>query len=228
MKDKYKIILMVVVLTIGFLTMFLKSNEKETKSDAISFKEEYESLNSKTNSQDKQYLSINISDDNVIKYASFEEIKEVLTKKSGVIYFGFPECPWCRNIIEPLFESAKEEGIEKIYYFNAHDIRDKKHLDDDGNIIVDDEGTSEYHELIKIMKDYLTPYEGLENNDIKRLYFPTVVFVKDGKIKDIHIGTIDEQKDPYTPLSGKQKEQLKSIYKKGIEKTISTTCDDKC
>ena len=64
--------------------------------------------------------------------------------------------------------------------------------------------------------------------NIKRLYFPTVVFIKDGKILNIHIGTLEEQTDPYTPLTEKQKDTLKNIYKTNILKTIDTKCDDKC
>ena len=48
-----------------------------------------------------------------IKYSNYDEIFEILESKSGVIYFGFPECPWCRNIALPLVDSAMEYGLEK-------------------------------------------------------------------------------------------------------------------
>ncbi|MBP3920188.1 MAG: hypothetical protein J6D28_01340 [Bacilli bacterium] len=228
MRDKYKIILMVVFLFIGLLVIFFGYDNNYVQSDALRFKGEYESLNGKSNKSGNNYLVVDIPDNNVIKYASFEEIREVLTRKSGVIYFGFPECPWCRNMIGPLLDSASKFDIKQIYYFNAHDIRDSKHLDDDGNIVVDYDGTSSYYELIDLMNDFLTPYEGLNDESIKRLYFPTVVFVKDGKIKDIHIGTVDEQSDPYIPLSSSQKNELIDIFSNGIKKVVGTTCGDKC
>lgn len=224
MKDKIKIILLAILLVISLITVYIKTNNTN---DAIKFKKEYESLNNKTNTSGKQYLTVNINKNNKIKYATYEEIVEILTSKSGVIYFGFPECPWCRNAITPLLEAADETNIN-IYYFNALSIRDKKHLDENGNIITDEEGTEEYKKLIQLMYDSLGAYEGLKDETIKRLYFPTVVFIQDGKIINIHIGTLDEQEDPYTPLTDSQKSQLKNIYKSNISKISETTCTDKC
>ena len=44
-----------------------------------------------------------------------EEIFDILDG-TGIIYFGFPECPWCRNAVPVLLDAAEEVGIEKIYY----------------------------------------------------------------------------------------------------------------
>lgn len=224
MKDKIKIISLALLLIISCITIYLKNNQN----DPIKFKSEYESLNNKETSQGKKYLSININKDNTIKYASFKEIEDILTTGTGVIYFGFPECPWCRNIIEPLLTATEETELSKIYYFNAYKIRDKKYLDENNKIITEKEGTEEYKKLIEIMYDELGEYEGLNDETIKRLYFPTVVFIKDGKIINTHIGTIDEQEDPYTPLTEKQKDTLKNIYKTNILKIKDTECNDKC
>ena len=79
----------------------------------------------------------------------------------------------------------------------------------------------------EILKDELGSYEGLEDESIKRLYFPTVVFVKQGKIEKVHIGTLDSQKDPYKGLNEKQKKQLKNIFIKNIKKIENITCDKK-
>lgn len=225
MKDKIKIILLGILLIITCIVTFIKSNKQI---DSIKFKNEYESLNNKTNSSGKEYPTVNINANNIIKYATFKEIEDVLTTKSGVIYFGFPECPWCRNAIEPLLEAASETNLKEIYYFNAYSIRDQKHLDEDGKIITDKEGTEEYKKLIELMYDNLGEYEGLEDKTIKRLYFPTVVFIKDGSINTIHVGTLEDQEDPYTPLTEKQKEKLKNIYKTNILKVIDTSCTNKC
>lgn len=224
MKNNIKIIILAILIIISCITIYVKNNQN----DEIKFKNEYEKLNEKETKQGKKYLNVNINKKNKTKYASFEEIENILTNKSGVIYFGFPECPWCRNIIEPLLEAAQETEINQIYYFNALNIRDEKHLNDNKEIITDKEGTQEYKKLIEIMYNELGEYEGLNDKTIKRLYFPTVVFIKDGKILNIHIGTLEEQTDPYTPLTEKQKDTLKNIYKTNILKTIDTKCDDKC
>ena len=52
---------------------------------------------------------------------------------------------------------------------------------------------------------------------VKRLYAPTVVGVKEGKVVGIHVATVESQTNPYEVLSDKQKDELKSVYKKMIE-----------
>ena len=143
-----------------------------------------------------------------------------------MIYFGFPECPWCRNAVPVLIETAKEIGIDKIYYFNALSIRDKKHLNENGKIVVDEEGTEEYKELVDLLYDYLGEYEGLNDSSIKRLYFPTVVFIKNGNILGMHIGTVNTQTDPSEELTTQQIEELKKIYTKYMLEVLGTMCND--
>lgn len=226
---KKKEILMGILLVILLIPILIKTNIKsDTSSDAIKFKKEYEAYNDKISENGKKYLNIDIDKNNPITYSTFEEIENVITSKTGIIYFGFPECPWCRNAVPVLIDTAKELGIEKIYYFNALDIRDQKHIDDNGNIIVDKEGTKEYQKLIGLLKDHLPVYEGLNDDSIKRLYFPTVLFVKDGKIIGLHTSTIASQKDPYNGLDNDQYQELKNIYSDYINKTYDILCDQSC
>lgn len=222
---KNKIILILSAILILLTTFALINNNSN---DSIKFKLEYEKLNNKDNGYGNNYLTLNIDINNKIKYSSFKEIEKILTNDTGVIYFGFPECPWCRNMIEPLLSAANESEIKTIYYFNAKDIRDVKKLNENNEIITEKEGTEEYKKLIDLLYDNLGEYEGLNDKTIKRLYFPTVVFVKEGKIKNIHIGTLDEQKNPFKPLDEKQKNNLKNLYLKYISSIKSSQCDDKC
>ena len=216
MKKKTIIIITVVLVILIVITGLYFLLNKET--DNIKFKQEYESLNSK-----KGYLDIEIPKDNNIKYVSFDELMDVLEDGTGIIYFGFPECPWCRNALPVLLEAAKENEIQNVYYFNAKSIRDDKELKD-GKIVTNKEGTKEYYELVDRLKYNLGVYEGLEDDSIKRLYFPTVVFVMGGKVVGTHIGTVDSQKDPSKHLTKKQKQELLNIYNENINK-IYGTCD---
>lgn len=202
------------------------SSEDEVLTDALKFKDEYESLNGKVReSTGAINKDVSIDSQNPIVYADFEQIKSILTNGTGVIYFGFPECPWCRTAIPILIESSNETGLDKIYYFNAYDIRDEKKLNDNGEIVTEKEGTSEYNELISLLGDYASPYDGLNDESVKRLYFPTVVFVKDGKIIKFHEGTVDGQKSGQDNLTDEQKSELKSIYSDGILKVLGEACD---
>ena len=216
--EKKNILLTGILLTIVVLCAYIKINNNVSNDDAMKFKNEYESLN------EDGYKKIEISEDNQIKYSSYEEIVEILTSGTGVIYLGFPECPWCRNAVPVLLDAVSETGIDIVYYYNALSIRDKKHLDEDGNIIIDNEGTKEYKNLVNILYDYLGEYEGLNDSSIKRIYFPTVIFVKDGNVKWLHVSTVDSQKDPSKGLTYEQYEELKEIYINNCLKISDASC----
>ncbi len=86
---------------------------KET--DAIKFKNEYESLNNKLE-------KVNIKENNPIVYSNIDEVNNIIENKSGLIYLGYPECKTCRDSVETLIEAAKQTGLKKIYYLNTKDL----------------------------------------------------------------------------------------------------------
>ena len=124
-RNSVKIILSLIILVIASIAfIFLKP-----ESMASRFKLEYESLNGQKTDDGREYMEVNINNDNKIVYADYKTIFDVLDG-TGVIYFGFPECPWCRNAVPILLEAAEESGIKQIYYLNNHDDRDTKVLKD--------------------------------------------------------------------------------------------------
>ena len=163
------------------------------KSDGEKFKAEYEALNNEN-------VNINISKNNPIKYVTLDEVFDIIQNKTGVIYFGFPGCPWCRNMIPVLFEVAKNNNIDTIYYFNPRNV---KKSDND-----------EYNKLKEILNEYLFEDE----NGQKVLYVPDVYFIKDGKIVGHHLGTVDSQADPTISLTEEEKNELLDIFNELFEK----------
>lgn len=173
------------------------SSKKETikidNSDALKFKEEYESFNGKND-----YLEITISEKNPIKYSSIDEIIDIINNKSGLIYFGNPECNNCRNVITILIEAAKQTGLKEVYYLNIKNINS-------------DTATQEKLNKLKQL---------LENN----LNEPLVLFVKDGKI----VGNIDSSSDSFVKLSETEEKELLKIYKNSIHEVLGDLCDTSC
>lgn len=163
------------------------------KSDGEKFKAEYEALNNEN-------VNINISKNNPIKYVTLDEVFDIIQNKTGVIYFGFPGCPWCRNMIPVLFEAAKNNNIDTIYYFNPRNV---KKFDND-----------EYNKLKEILNEYLSEDE----NGQKVLYVPDVYFIKDGKIVGHHLGTVDSQEEPTISLTEEEKNELLDIFNELFEK----------
>lgn len=219
-------ILTAIILVIGMTSC----GKKETKqTEAMKFKEEYEKLNNQAKeSGNGKYSSIEIPEDNAIVYSNVEEILSILENKSGVIYFGYPECPWCRNMVSPLLNTANMVGMDKIYYLNVKDMRDLKKLDENGNIITEKEGSAEYKDLLKVLDSVLPTYQGLNDDTIKRIYVPTVLFVKDGEIIGFHEGTVDSQEDPSILLTSEQEKELSSIYSDYMHKILGDVCDESC
>lgn len=200
--------------------------------DSKTFKYEYENLNTvlKDDGTNK-YVNINISENNKMKYVSYQELTSILKNGTGVIYLGFPECPWCRRVLPVLLSACDDYDFQNIYYYNALDIRDKKHLDENGIIITDKEGDIKYYELVDILKDFLGEYSGLNDSTIKRIYFPTIFFVKDGKILGTQISAVDSYTSTKEDMNDTQKQELKSIFNnylnKMYKKSEKATCSDK-
>ena len=66
------------------------------------------------------------------------------------------------------------------------------------------------------------------NTGEKRLYAPTVVAVRDGKITGIHVGTLDSQKSGYDTLTDKEKKELKNTFVDLIHTMNEGICNDAC
>ena len=146
----------------------------------------------------------NISKDNIFQYMDIDDAIDFLKEGTGIIYFGFPECPWCRAYVPILEKMAEENKVDVIYYCNIKEIRENN--------------TKEYQELVEIIKDYL--YE--DDKGAKRVYVPDIYFVSNGKIvghnNDTSIISGGEPEKYYTKevrqeLELKIDELIKGIYK---------------
>ena len=144
MKKSYVIgVLVVALLVIGGYWLL---NQKE--SDNIRFQKEYQE----------------VPVDNVFVYRDINDIIDIMEKGTGVVYLGFPECPWCQSYVKYLNEVAKEVGIEKIYYYN---------------IFVDRlNNTNEYQKIVELLKGNLQ----FDEEGKERIYVPNVSFHVNGKV----------------------------------------------
>lgn len=219
MKKKILIISIITVLILIGITLFLVLN-KENK-----FKTEYEVLNGQKNSNNKEYKKVIIPKSNKVKYVNVDEVLKLLDKGTGVLYFGFAECPWCRSMVEELVKVVNASEIKNLYYFNDFSIRDLQELDENGEVNITEKGTEEYYKILEILNPYLTPYTGLDDESIKRLYTPIVVFLEEGNVKAVHIGTLEEQKDPYENLTKTQIEKLNKTLTTYISRIKETSCN---
>lgn len=106
----------------------------------------------------------NVSKDNAFVYRTGDEIVDILEHGTGVVFLGFPSCPWCQAYVGYLSEVANEKGLDKIYYYNIENDRANN--------------TELYQKLVSI----LSPYLQYDEEGQRRIYVPNVTFVVDGKI----------------------------------------------
>jgi len=202
-KSLYIIIGMVILLLAGGgLTWYLVSNDAKPEpgdadvSDAKKFAEEY-----------------GVSEDNVFVYRDAEDIIRIMEKGTGVVYLGFPECPWCQAYVQYLNEVAKEVGVEKIYYYNI--LEDRK------------DNTPEYQKMVTILEDHLE----LDDEAKARIYVPNVSFHVDGKIVGNDLETaydtkgFEKPEDYWTEKEVKDLKESLTKYMKEV-RDASAVCTD--
>lgn len=222
MKKKIVIILLIVISLVG-----LTACSKKEKSDALKFKEEYEKINNEKTSYGTINREVSISKDNPFIYKSAEEINEMIeNKETFAVYFGFATCPWCRSVIETLIETAKEKGLDTIYYVDVYDIRDQLKLDDNGSVVVDRKGSDAYYKLLENLDNVLTDYTltDSDNNSVatgeKRIFAPNVVSIINGKASLLATGISEKQTDPYAELTPEIRKDTKDAFVKVINQVL--------
>ena len=222
MKRKIVFLLLVIISLVGLTACY-----KKEETDALKFKEEYEKINNEKTSYGTINREISISKDNPFIYKSAEEINEMIeNKETFVVYFGFAACPWCRSVIETLIETAKEKGLDTIYYVDVYNIRDQLKLDENGSVIVDKKGTDAYYKLLENLDNVLTDYTltDSDNNTVstgeKRVYAPNVVSIINGEATLLRTGISDHQTDPYAGLTEEIKKDTKDDFTKVINQVL--------
>lgn len=185
MKRKFLYVLLILLVLGACFFIYVYFN------DSYRFYLEYKIINYLPYENGK-YIKVDIPRNNGIKYLEEEKIDEVFNMDGAIIYFGYSTCPWCRNIISPLIEVAKNSDTS-LYYVDVHKLKNKDRI-------------------FELLGDNLK----LDENKNKRLYVPDVYFVRDGEILFHHIGSIDSYKNPFIGMNESQEKELISVYMDGI------------
>ena len=97
-------------------------------------------------------------------YAEPAEILDIIDGGDGVVFLGFPECPWCQQLAPIIQEAAQSENIDKIYYLN---IKESRANNDDV-----------YQKLVTKLQDYLPK----DDDGNPRISVPDVTAYRGGQI----------------------------------------------
>lgn len=149
--------------------------------------------NEKTNALDTDFM---------IKISMEDAIHKMEEKETAVFYFGYPDCPWCKEVI-PILKEVSKQSSENLYYVQTRD--NKKEL-----LYTDEERKQLTFYLKKHMKKD-------ESGDFK-LYVPLVVRIENGNAVDGHLGTVENHDAHERKMNEQEKKEVTKIYKKIILK----------
>lgn len=152
------------------------------------FREDYEMYNG-----DEKYPIVSFPEGE-LPVAKLDEttIMDWFNDRTGILYIGFPTCPWCRNAVSSLMEVAMETG-ETVYTLNIREVKDETVKQD----------------LTDKLKDFLST----DAKGEPHIYSPDVFAIRDGKPVNNHLSTVDSQENPRIPLTRAQLDELKAYYR---------------
>lgn len=208
------------IILITTITSLITNN-----TDGAKFKHSYESYNNKKADDTHKYQKLKIKKKNKVKNVTIEEAIDILENKTGLIYFGFPNCPYCRGILPTLLNIVEKSDLTELYYLDMTNLRDEYKVED-GRAIQSKSAEASYFELLSLLNNYLEDYIVTDENGIeyeageKRLYVPLVVGVQEGFIMEAHNGSVelDENQSPFDPLTNSQIGELEVVFQNIIDK----------
>jgi len=205
----------------------------EPSEDALAFKLEHEELNGvvpNPDYPDRIFKDMDVPENNPFRFVEFDEIVELLEGGTGIVYFGFPNCPWCRNLVPVLTDAAIDFGVEDILYRNVFEDRNLLELQD-GEIVETRAGHPGYYQVLEILGDLVPVYTGLEDESIRRIFVPAVVFVKDGEIiryfqnlETFQERVAEDELGGWQPMNEEEVEELTQIFMNYFDILFGDVC----
>lgn len=183
MSNKFKEIFLIVgaiIITLTFMFVILFSTDMEP------------------NQIVKDYTTLR--EDTIIRYTSADEVLSLMDNEySGIIVYGFKECPWCQAVISYVDEIAKEKGYKEVLYLDIRDMRDNEESQD----------REKYLQIYENIKDKI-------DNPVK-IFAPTITVMSKGEVVSYSIGTVDShQKNELNilpPMTDAQIEELRELFR---------------
>ena len=145
-----------------------------------------------------------VDNENIFEYANNSQVRSIISNGNGIILFGTNLSKWTDYYAMILNETAKEIGIEKIYYYDFIKDREEKN------------GT--YQSIVEKLSGYV------KTNDlgISNIYSPTLLIIKNNDIiyfddeTSFTVGGVTPEKYWTEDKILSKKEMLKSIFKQYI------------
>ena len=113
-----------------------------------------------------------------LKNVSLSDYKDMVEEGSdAIVMMGFSGCPWCEELSPVLYDVVKAEGLDGMTYYidcRPDGVKENDIRYSDGEDIMF---------LKSTIEEFL--------NEDWQIMAPTVIYLNDGKVKGVHIGTLD-------------------------------------
>ena len=192
-----KKIVLIALLALLLLPLTGCKKDEDGRSDAVKFKEEYESLNKKEAPDGELYRTITIDEENPIVYTTYEEIaNKIVDQENFLVYFGSKTSEYCRSVIPYLLSQAKTQGIDKIYYV---EITTEEESEQEGTKALDID--NQYY------KDIMTKLRQ------EKVIDSTLAVFINGEMAGKTSGVSSKQTDGRMELTGEMKNEMLAKFK---------------
>jgi len=184
------------ILTAGLLLAGCASSSASATASASS--ETVKNLNS-------EYTQL--PEENAFYYMEKDGVETLLLHGTGILFFGFPECPWCQAYLPQLNEVLLANDAKAAYY----------------NIYTDKTEDRTFYDTIakdiESINDTGTPIIQYNNDGKQVIYMPLVLFIQNGRIVSYNNETCTEDSKVIQPAdywTQEKKTALKEVLNTAV------------
>lgn len=128
-----------------------------------------------------------------------ENLEQFLKHGSGILFFGFPECPWCQEYL-PLLNQFLEKNQTSAYYYN---IYQDKH-----------ENASFYDNIARIIQEKNPDIIHYNKEGRAVIYMPLTLFIEKGEIRYFESETNNISSKEYNPSIYWDNEKKEALFQR--------------
>ena len=128
-----------------------------------------------------------LTDENNLYYGDKQALHAYIEHGTGILFLGFPECPWCQAYL-PLVDSVLKETSAVAAYYNIYTdkIQDREFYDEIASLLISQNDTDE--DIIQY-----------DNDGQYVIYMPLLLFIEEGRIIAFDHETSMEDSSLVTP-----------------------------
>ena len=135
----------------------------------------------------------------VFYYGKKEDLQDYISHGTGILFLGFPECPWCQAYLPVLEEILKENEMECMYYnIYTEKKEDRDYYDAVASLLMSQNDTSE--DIIQY-----------DSDGKQVIYMPLVLFIQEGRIIAFDNETCTEDSSVISPEDYWTEEKLEAL-----------------